>query len=62
MQLNASHIKVLQAQDDAVNVMKDAASKELLHVSDDKCTYKALLKGLIIQVPTVTVLLLFSNM
>ncbi|KAK4432227.1 V-type proton ATPase subunit E2 [Sesamum alatum] len=49
MQLNASRIKVLQAQDDVVSEMKDAASKELLPVSDNKSTYKALLKGLIVQ-------------
>ncbi|KAL0285985.1 UNVERIFIED_CONTAM: V-type proton ATPase subunit E2 [Sesamum angustifolium] len=47
MQLNASRIKVLQAQDDVVSEMKDAASKELLRVSDN--IYKALLKGLIVQ-------------
>ncbi|KAI3966695.1 hypothetical protein MKW92_019214 [Papaver armeniacum] len=34
MQLNASRIKVLQAQDDLVSAMKDAAAKELLKVSD----------------------------
>ncbi|KAH0646511.1 hypothetical protein KY284_034395 [Solanum tuberosum] len=33
MQLNASRIKVLQAQDDLVNTMKEAAAKELLNVS-----------------------------
>ncbi|KAK4478383.1 hypothetical protein RD792_013850 [Penstemon davidsonii] len=49
MQLNASRIKVLQAQDDVVTAMKDATSKELLRVSDNKNTYKALIKGLIIQ-------------
>ncbi|KAK3021884.1 hypothetical protein RJ639_047388 [Escallonia herrerae] len=31
MQLNASRLKVLQAQDDLVSSMKEAASKELLH-------------------------------
>ncbi|RZC93049.1 hypothetical protein C5167_028409 [Papaver somniferum] len=35
MQLNASRIKVLRAQDDLVSAMKDAAAKELLKVSDD---------------------------
>lgn len=50
MQLNASRIKVLQAQDEVVNSMKDSASKELLRVSDDKNTYKKLLKDLIVQV------------
>ncbi|KAJ9693589.1 hypothetical protein PVL29_009512 [Vitis rotundifolia] len=49
MQLNASRIKVLQAQDDLVNSMKEAASKELLCVSDDTNGYKMLLKGLIVQ-------------
>ncbi|KAK2981860.1 hypothetical protein RJ640_010377 [Escallonia rubra] len=49
MQLNASRIKVLQAQDDLVNFMKDSASKELLRVSSDKKAYKKLLKGLIVQ-------------
>lgn len=50
MQLNASRIKVLQAQDDLVNSMKEAASKELLRVSNDSKAYKKLLKGLIVQV------------
>uniref|UniRef100_A0A5B7ATL7 Putative V-type proton ATPase subunit E-like n=2 Tax=Davidia involucrata TaxID=16924 RepID=A0A5B7ATL7_DAVIN len=49
MQLNASRIKVLQAQDDVVNAMKDSASKKLLNVADDKNAYKKLLKGLIVQ-------------
>lgn len=49
MQLNASRIKVLQAQDDVVNAMKDSASKELLNVSNNKNAYKKLLKGLIVQ-------------
>ncbi|KAF4354787.1 hypothetical protein CsatB_004665 [Cannabis sativa] len=49
MQLNASRIKVLQAQDDVVNSMKDVASKELLNVSRDHHVYKKLLKGLIVQ-------------
>ncbi|KAK6943345.1 V-type ATPase subunit E [Dillenia turbinata] len=49
MQLNASRIKVLQAQDDIVNAMKDSASKELLRVFSDKEAYKKLLKGLIVQ-------------
>ncbi|XAR55715.1 hypothetical protein NMG60_11035892 [Bertholletia excelsa] len=49
MQLNASRIKVLQAQDDVVNAMKDSASEELLSVADDKNAYKKLLKGLIVQ-------------
>lgn len=50
MQLNASRIKVLQAQDDLVNSMKDDASKELLSVSGDQKSYKPLLKNLIVQV------------
>ncbi|XP_019151673.1 PREDICTED: V-type proton ATPase subunit E [Ipomoea nil] len=49
MQLNSSRIKVLQAQDDLVNSMKDAASKELLHVSHDHHSYKKLLHDLIVQ-------------
>ncbi|XP_047339291.1 V-type proton ATPase subunit E-like [Impatiens glandulifera] len=49
MQLNASRIKVLQAQDDVVNYMKDAAAKELLFVSQDHHTYRKLLKELIVQ-------------
>ncbi|XP_073157390.1 V-type proton ATPase subunit E-like [Henckelia pumila] len=49
MQLNASRIKVLQAQDDLVNSMKEAASKELLHASHDHNSYKHLLKDLIFQ-------------
>ncbi|KAL0015943.1 hypothetical protein SO802_003012 [Lithocarpus litseifolius] len=49
MQLNASRIKVLQAQDDVVNAMKDAAAKELLNVSSDHHVYKRLLKDLIVQ-------------
>ena len=50
MQLNASRIKVLQAQDDVVNSMKEVASKELLNVSRDHHTYRNLLKDLIVQV------------
>lgn len=50
MQLNASRIKVLQAQDDLINSMKDAASKELLHVSQHHHNYENLLKDLIVQV------------
>lgn len=52
MQLNASRIKVLQAQDDIVNAMKDQAAKDLLNVSRDEYTYKQLLKDLIVQVGT----------
>lgn len=50
MQLNASRIKVLQAQDNVVNIMKEAASKELLKTSADHHVYKRLLKDLIVQV------------
>jgi V-type H+-transporting ATPase subunit E len=50
MQLNASRIKVLQAQDDIVNSMKESATKELLRVSDDAIAYKKLLIALIVQV------------
>ncbi|CAL0331008.1 unnamed protein product [Lupinus luteus] len=57
MQLNASRIKVLQAQDDVVNSMKEAASKELLSVSNHHHlslthhghVYRNLLKDLIVQ-------------
>jgi len=50
MQLNASRLKVLQAQDDVVNKMKESAAKELLNVSRDHHVYKNLLKDLVIQV------------
>ncbi|PNX97676.1 V-type proton ATPase subunit E-like protein [Trifolium pratense] len=49
MQLNASRLKVLQAQDDVVNKMKEDAAKELLSVSRDHHVYKNLLKDLVIQ-------------
>lgn len=49
MQLNASRIKVLAAQDELVNAMKEAAAKELLLVSKDHSKYKKLLKELIVQ-------------
>jgi len=49
MQLNASRIKVLQAQDDLVNSMKEAASKELLRISGEHHNYRELLKELIVQ-------------
>lgn len=51
MQLNASRIKFLQAQDDLVTGMKNAAAKELLNVSHNKKTYKKLIQSLIVQVP-----------
>lgn len=50
MQLNASRIKVLQAQDEAVSSMKDAAKKAILRVSNDKKVYKKLVKDMIVQV------------
>ncbi|KAK7264267.1 hypothetical protein RJT34_31873 [Clitoria ternatea] len=49
MQLNASRIKVLQAQDEAVNSMKDDAKKALLRLSNDKKAYRKLVKDMIIQ-------------
>nr|GEW47762.1 V-type proton ATPase subunit E-like [Tanacetum cinerariifolium] len=53
MQLNASRIKVLQAQDDLVSAMREAASKDLLTVSHHEFqhqhNYEALLKALIVQ-------------
>ncbi|XP_065856169.1 V-type proton ATPase subunit E-like [Euphorbia lathyris] len=49
MQLNASRIKVLQAQDDVVNAMKEAAAKDLLNVSSNHHVYKKLLKDLVVQ-------------
>ncbi|CAI0441566.1 unnamed protein product [Linum tenue] len=49
MQLNASRIKVLQAQDDVVNSMKESAAKDLLNVCRDDYKYKKLLQDLIVQ-------------
>ncbi|CAA6654577.1 unnamed protein product [Spirodela intermedia] len=49
MQLNASRLKVLQAQDDLVSSMKDAACKELLRISADSVAYTTLLKDLVVQ-------------
>ncbi|KAL7594638.1 V-type proton ATPase subunit E [Lactuca sativa] len=53
MQLNASRIKVLQAQDDLVTAMREDASKDLLNVSHHhfkhQHNYEALLKALIVQ-------------
>lgn len=49
MQLNASRIKVLQAQDDLVNSMKEDATKQLLRVSHNHHEYKNLLKELVVQ-------------
>ena len=61
MQLNASRIKVLQAQDDVVSSMKDDASKDLLNVSRDHQVYKKLLKDLIVQVSDTARSLKFLN-
>ncbi|KAL4565464.1 hypothetical protein LXL04_029560 [Taraxacum kok-saghyz] len=53
MQLNAARIKVLQAQDDLVCAMREAASKDLLNVTHIKFhqhhNYEGLLKALIVQ-------------
>ncbi|KAJ7961049.1 V-type proton ATPase subunit E-like [Quillaja saponaria] len=49
MQLNASRIKFLQAQDEVVTSMKESTSKELLRISKDNKAYKNLLKALIVQ-------------
>eukprot|EP00850_Spirogloea_muscicola_P001431 SM000005S17228 [mRNA] locus=s5:920100:921510:+ [translate_table: standard] len=48
-QLNASRLKVLQAQDDIVRHMKEEAEKKLQTVADDSDAYGRLLKGLILQ-------------
>ncbi|KAH9566828.1 hypothetical protein CY35_04G149600 [Sphagnum magellanicum] len=48
-QLNASRLKVLQAQDDLVRKMKDAAEKQLRSVSLDDDDYPSLLEALILQ-------------
>ncbi|XP_042402659.1 V-type proton ATPase subunit E-like [Zingiber officinale] len=49
MQLNASRLKVLQAQDDLVISMKEAAAKELLLVNKIQDSYEKLLQDLIVQ-------------
>ncbi|KAK1663263.1 hypothetical protein QYE76_051422 [Lolium multiflorum] len=49
MQLNASRIEVLQAQDDLVKSMMESAGKELLCQSQDHQSYKKLLSILIVQ-------------
>ena len=50
-QLNASRLKLLQAQDDLVRKMKDAAEKQLKKVgSSENEEYPKLLEALIIQV------------
>ncbi|EFJ17636.1 hypothetical protein SELMODRAFT_271490 [Selaginella moellendorffii] len=48
-QLNASRLKILQAQDDLVREMKDAAMKQLQNTSNNQGAYKQLLKDLIVQ-------------
>ncbi|BBN08084.1 V-type H+-transporting ATPase subunit E [Marchantia polymorpha subsp. ruderalis] len=48
-QLNASRLKVLQAQDDLVRSMKAAAEKQLITVSHHHESYSRLLKDLIVQ-------------
>lgn len=58
MQLNASRIQVLQAQDDVVNKMKEAAAKELLNVSRNHQVYKNLIKDLVVQVRQILLLCL----
>lgn len=62
MQLNASRIKVLQAQDDLVNSMKEAVAKELLNVSRSHHVYKGLLKDLIVQVLRLVVQLMLRTL
>lgn len=49
MQLNASRLKVLQAQDDLVAAMRESAAQELLAVCEHHHSYKRLLKDLIVQ-------------
>ncbi|EMS61439.1 V-type proton ATPase subunit E [Triticum urartu] len=56
MQLNASRIEVLQAQDDLVKSMMDSARKELLYQSRDHQSYKKLLRILIVQLPDQSLL------
>ncbi|KAL2628719.1 hypothetical protein R1flu_013405 [Riccia fluitans] len=48
-QLNASRLKVLQAQDDLVRNMKAAAEERLISVSHDHDNYRKLLRALIVQ-------------
>ncbi|CAM6035397.1 unnamed protein product [Sphagnum compactum] len=48
-QLNASRLKVLQAQDDLIRKMKEAAEKQLRSVSSQADDYARLLEALIIQ-------------
>jgi V-type H+-transporting ATPase subunit E len=48
-QLNASRLKVLQAQDDLIRKMKEAAEKQLRSVSSQADDYARLVEALIIQ-------------
>ena len=48
MQLNASRLKVLQAQDDLIGGMRETAEKQLATVNTTT-TYEKLLKDLIVQ-------------
>eukprot|EP00897_Mesotaenium_endlicherianum_P000541 jgi/Mesen1/10488/ME000083S10000 len=48
-QLNASRLKILQAQDNIVRGIKDAAEEELQRVSKDRQAYSKLIKDLILQ-------------
>ena len=48
MQLNASRLKVLQAQDDLIGGMRETAEKQLATVNSTP-TYEKLLKDLIVQ-------------
>lgn len=49
MQLNASRLKVLQAQDNLVHDIKKAAQKQIYTFSTNHQAYKQLLKDLIVQ-------------
>jgi vacuolar-type H+-ATPase subunit E/Vma4 len=62
MQLNASRIKVLQAQDDLVMNMMESARKELLYISRDDQSYKKLLKILIVQVSGTKFAFVYADM
>ena len=48
MQLNASRLKVLQAQDDLIGGMRETTAKQLATVNSTP-TYEKLLKDLIVQ-------------
>eukprot|EP00249_Psilotum_nudum_P010328 c22477_g1_i1 orf=345-1025(+) len=49
MQLNASRLKLLQAQDDVVQKMREAAEKQVVSISNSRHFYQKLLKDLIVQ-------------